>query len=86
VLLRLRPGLWESPPFDLAVHERTFGLWRADGSPKPSVAALAEFVGADRCAAGDIDAWIDVDRDEFLLDSRAQPPRLYRRYRGSVAS
>jgi endo-1,4-beta-mannosidase len=79
-------ALWESPPFDLAVHERTFGLWRADGSPKPSVAAVAEFVGADRCAGGDVDGWIDVDRDEFLRDSCAQLPRLYRRYRGSVAS
>ena len=28
------PALWESPPFDLAPHERSFGLWRADGSPK----------------------------------------------------
>ena len=23
------------PPFDLAAHERSFGLWRADGSPSP---------------------------------------------------
>jgi hypothetical protein len=42
------PALSESPPFDLAPHERSFGLWRADGSPKPAVAAIAAFVGAER--------------------------------------
>ena len=75
------PALWENPPFDLAPHERTFGLWRVDGSPKPAVAAIAAFVGADRCTAGYADAWIDIDRDEFLLDPNVQLPRLYRRYR-----
>lgn len=34
------PALWESPPLDRARHERTFGLWRVDGSPKPAVAVL----------------------------------------------
>lgn len=75
------PALWQQPPFDLAPHERTFGLWRIDGSPKPAVAAIAAFVGAERCTPGYADAWIDVDRDEFLLDPNVQLPRLYRRYR-----
>ncbi len=73
--------LWENPPFDLAPHERTFGLWRANGSPKPAVAAIAAFAGAERCSPGNADGWIDIDRDEFLLDPREQLPRLYRRYR-----
>jgi endo-1,4-beta-mannosidase len=75
------PALWQTPPFDLAPHERTFGLWRTDGSPKPAVAAIAAFVGAERCTPGGADAWIDIDRDEFLLDPNVQLPRLYRRYR-----
>jgi endo-1,4-beta-mannosidase len=74
-------ALWESPPLDLAPHERTFGLWRVDGSPKPSVAAIEAFVGAERCAAGHADAWIDIGRDEFLLDPHGQLLCLYRRYR-----
>ena len=73
------PALWESPPLDLAVHERSFGLWRADGSPKPAVAALAAFAGTARRDGGD-DLWIDLDRDEFYRDPGAQLPRLYRRY------
>jgi hypothetical protein len=75
------PALGEHPPFDLAPHERTFGLWRIDGSPKPAVAAVAAFVGAERCTPGRANAWIDIDRDEFLLDPDVQLPRLYRRYR-----
>jgi endo-1,4-beta-mannosidase len=75
------PALWENPPFDLAPHERTFGLWRIDGSPKPAAAAISAFVGAERCAPEHADAWIDIDRDEFLLDPNTQLPRLYGRYR-----
>jgi endo-1,4-beta-mannosidase len=77
------PALWDVPPLDLAPHERTFGLWRVDGSPKPSVAAVAAFVGAERCAAGQADPWIDIDRSEFLRNPGAQLPRLYGRYRSS---
>ena len=73
--------LWDNPPFDRAPHERTFGLWRVDGSPKPAVAAIAAFVGAERCNPEWEDVWIDIDRDEFLVDPHAQLPRLYRRYR-----
>ena len=29
--------LWNDPPLDEAPWERWFGLWRADGSPKPAV-------------------------------------------------
>jgi len=77
------PALWETPPLDLAPHERTFGLWRVDGAPKPAVAAVAAFVGAERCGAEDADTWIDIDRSEFGRDPGAQLPRLYRRYRSS---
>jgi hypothetical protein len=80
------PALWNSPPLDLAPHERSFGLWRADGSPKPSVAAITAFVGAERMDAAEADAWIDIHRDEFLLNPRTQLPRLYRRYREAGAS
>ena len=74
------PAIWGNPPLDSAVHERFFGLWRADGSPKPSVAAIEEFSGHDRIAAPDRYQWIDIDPDEFYQDSRAHLTRLYRRY------
>jgi endo-1,4-beta-mannosidase len=73
---------WSIPPLDLAEHERSFGLWRADGSPKPAVAAVAAFAGATRCDAHDDDSWIDISPDEFLLDPGRELPRLYGLYRG----
>jgi endo-1,4-beta-mannosidase len=72
---------WSSPPLDLARHERSFGLWRADGSPKPAVAAVAAFAGAARCDADADDSWIDIGPEDFLLDPGRQLPRLYDRYR-----
>jgi endo-1,4-beta-mannosidase len=73
---------WSSPPLDLAQHERSFGLWRADGSPKPAVAVVEAFAGAERRDADVDDSWIDIGPDEFLLDPGRQLPRLYSLYRG----
>src|SRR5947209_19370214 len=73
-------ALWTRPPLDAAPHERSFGLWRVDGSPKPAVAAVRAFAGAERCTADAPDPWIDIDRDEFRVDPPAHLRRLYRRY------
>jgi endo-1,4-beta-mannosidase len=72
---------WSRPPLDLARHERSFGLWRADGSPKLAVAAIAEFAGAARGDPDDDESWIDIGADAFLLDPARELPRLYDRYR-----
>ena len=78
------PAVWQKPPFDVAPHERTFGLWRSDGSPKPAVAAVSTFAGAELCTPEGSDGWIDISRDEFRVNPGAQLPRLYRRYREQV--
>jgi len=77
------PAIWEEPPLDLAVHERSFGLWRADGVPKPSVAVVEAFAGARRLAAPDEYPWIDLEPEEFLVEPNVALPRLYARYRTS---
>jgi endo-1,4-beta-mannosidase len=77
------PALWGRPPFDLAVHERSFGLWRADGSPKPAVAAVEALAGAPRVESSGECAWIDLDPTDFFRDPGRQLPRLYGRYRAS---
>jgi hypothetical protein len=77
-------AIWGLPPLDLALHERSFGLWRADASPKPVVAVVEAF--AKRCAAPAADGpiadstWIDVDAAEFYRAPGSELPRLYRRY------
>ena len=71
----------ESPPLDLVVHERSFGLWRADGSPKPSVAIVKAFAGARRVAAPGDYPWIDLEPEDFFDAPAVHLQRLYRRYR-----
>jgi len=76
-------AIWHEPPLDLAVHERSFGLWRADGSPKPSVAVVEAFAGARR-RAGPVDyPWIDLEPGEFLVNPGVELRRLYGLYRTS---
>jgi len=76
-------ALWVNPPLDLALHERSFGLWRADGSPKPSVAVVEAFAGARRVAGPDDYPWIDIESEGFFAEPGPNLSRLYRRYRTS---
>jgi endo-1,4-beta-mannosidase len=52
--------IWDRPPLDIAPHERFFGLWRADGTPKPAARHLARYSNVERKAAP-IPNWIDAD-------------------------
>jgi endo-1,4-beta-mannosidase len=77
-------AIWGLPPLDLAVHERSFGLWRADASPKPTVSVVEAFANR-RSAPSTVDTtavptWIDVDAAEFYRAPGSELPRLYRRY------
>lgn len=71
--------IWTEPPLDLAVHERHFGLWRPDGSPKPVAAELARWRDAERRPAP-ADTWIDLRREQFFAAPGANLVRLYRAY------
>jgi endo-1,4-beta-mannosidase len=75
------PALHSRPPFDQALHERSFGLWRSDGSAKPAVAEVTRRVGRQRLSAPAHLTWLDIGTDEFAEDPGRQLPRLYRRYR-----
>ncbi len=79
------PAIWKSPPLDLAIHERSFGLWRADGSPKPSVAVVEAFAGTPRVAGPERYEWLEIEPEEFLLTPGLHLPRLYGRYRARYA-
>jgi endo-1,4-beta-mannosidase len=79
-------ALWDRPPLDLATHERSFGVFRADGSPKPSVAAARRAreriasAAASATAMTPDDAWLDVDAAEYQRDPKAHLARLYARF------
>ena len=72
--------IWNDPPLDEAVHERRFGLWRADGSAKPAVGVAAAFAGAT-CSAPPDDDWIDIDADRYWQRPGVELPRLYGRFK-----
>ena len=76
--------LYDEPPLDVAVHERTFGLWRADQTPKPVVAEISARRGRDRLPAPRVRPWLDITADELSADRRRQLVRLYGRYRQSL--
>ncbi|MEO8423554.1 MAG: hypothetical protein ABI595_06525 [Actinomycetota bacterium] len=74
------PEMFEHPPLDEAIHERSFGLWRADGTPKPAVDVVRSFAGARRLPPPDRDPWIDIDHERYWQRPGLELPRLYERY------
>lgn len=75
------PAVWADPPFDTAHHERHFGQWRPDGSPKPAVATIAAYQGSDIMETEPELAWIDIEPAEFYRAGGSHLARLYGRYR-----
>ena len=75
------PAVWGDAPFDHAIHERHFGLWRCDGSPKPAVDIIARYRTTENAALHDDLSWIDVEPGEFFTPTGSHVARLYARYR-----
>jgi len=76
------PALYELPPLEVATHERSFGLWRPDGSPKPAVAEVTRRVDLPAMPPPAL-PWLDIGVEEFEADRRGQLIRLYGRYRAN---
>jgi endo-1,4-beta-mannosidase len=74
------PGTFEHPPLDQAIHERSFGLWGADRTPKPAVEVVRSFAGATRLPPPDDERWIDIDPEHYWERPGVELPRLYERY------
>lgn len=74
------PGTFEHPPLDEAIHERSFGLWRSDGTPKPAVEVVKAFAGATRLPASNTEPWIDIDPERYWKQPGVELPRLYEQY------
>lgn len=73
-------AIWEEPPLDEASHERSFGLWRSDGSPKPAVSVVAAQCGFGISAPPADRRWIDIEPGEFYTSDGSHIARLYQRY------
>lgn len=72
------PEIWDRPPFDVAPHERFFGLWRADATAKPASRHLARYGGVARKAMPIKE--FEFDRDRFYDAPLANLKQLYEHY------
>jgi endo-1,4-beta-mannosidase len=73
-------NLWSEPPLDRVVHERYFGVWRADRSAKSVIEELKSSIECSRMRPPDAAEWIDVRPDQFYGDPFGNLTRLYRRF------
>ncbi|MCX8118128.1 MAG: cellulase family glycosylhydrolase [Desulfobacterota bacterium] len=79
-------ALWNIPPFDEKIHERYFGLFRKDRSPKAYVKLLKEFqVEPDRRRPV-LSSWIDIEPQEYYRNPMAHLERLFGRFKGQGRS
>ena len=74
------PELWDAPPLDTAPHERFFGLWRADGTPKPAARNLARYRGLARRMRRVVMDWGGVTADRYYEEPLANLRAMYDRY------
>jgi endo-1,4-beta-mannosidase len=77
------PRLFDRPPLDRAVRERTFGLLRADGSEKPAAEAfrrLRRKRDAGMLVPGAVSAVLDVSADAYYEAPERHFTRLYARW------
>ncbi|HXM18819.1 MAG TPA: hypothetical protein VN934_08380 [Candidatus Tumulicola sp.] len=74
-------SLWTVPPLDEVAHERSFGLWRSDGSEKPALRSIGDARDWTRVQTTIDLSWIDIPREEFYDAPLANLKRLYGRFR-----
>jgi hypothetical protein len=77
------PRLFDRPPLDRAIRERSFGLLRADGSEKPAVDVFRRWRrqrDAGTLSQGAVPAILDVAPDEYYADPARHFRRLYARW------
>lgn len=73
--------LWHKPPCDYVIHERFFGLFRADGTPKPAAHAIRVFAAtAPKVRAPEKSVKLPVAADVYYQDPQAYVPTLYERF------
>ncbi len=73
--------LWGKPPLDEAPHERYFGLWRNDYSPKPALLEIEKLADVERSKPHDDFDWIDISPEEFYLLPVEHLRHLYQLFR-----
>lgn len=79
------PSLWEKPPLEQNLHERFFGLFRADGSAKPAALVWSALTEQEPAAAPSPRGWLNsFQREDFYHSPRANLEKMYRLYKATV--
>ena len=74
-------ALWGRPPCDRFEHERSFGLFRADGTAKPAAEAVREFAeGSPKVFAPEKSVVLPVGAEVYYQNPEAYQPMLYERF------
>jgi endo-1,4-beta-mannosidase len=76
-------ALLDTPPFDRAIRERSFGLVRADGSEKPAALVFGRLrrrIDAGDVRPGAVPPILDVDADVYYRAPEVHFRRLYRQW------
>lgn len=74
------PSLWDSPPLNNRVHERFFGLFRWNGSPKEAANLVANFP-REKASREPSWEWIDIGRREYYERPLEHLQHLYRNFK-----
>jgi endo-1,4-beta-mannosidase len=74
-------SLWNMPPFDKNIHERFFGIFRDDGSPKRSLNAIQRFISQKKETMKVGLDWIDINSEDFYGRPRKNLIRLFKRFK-----
>jgi len=75
------PELWGKPPCDHFEHERTFGLFRADGSPKPAAHVICRFAAAaPKVGPPGRPVVLPVGAEVYYQNPGVYQPMLYERF------
>ena len=75
-------SLWKRPPLDRAIHERSFGLVRADGSLKPHAEVIRRFAATHpEVQLASSRARIDIAGRDYYKDPKRTLVELYRTFR-----
>ncbi len=75
------PSLWNYPPLKENVEERSFGIFRHDGTPKHFQPIFRDYSALEqRPPSGSLPGWIDLSPEEYYERPGDQIQRLYRNY------
>ena len=76
-------SLWEKLPFKERIHERYFGLFRGDRSPKMAARLIQQYPRAGRLGEMSYE-WADITQEEYYEKPQAHLPRLYRNFQDQI--